>query len=293
MYSTSRKEFVDIFCMLYNKIDSALNDCELTNETRVITNDTAKAKAEIIQNINDNTNDRIESLEKLINSALSRNNAVTADQLPSEEVYLGYNKRIKDIISNHQTSETFQCAIETLNEVIGDIADTTNDLSAENRELLLLFVRDSQAQYYVNSGEFEKAKKAITKAEAYIKKTHTNEYKRHFFISAYILVLCDNKDSYEKALSLLAKAIEIDSHYHIAVFMYHEIKSLLSQTSIDEQISEIEEYFQNYVNSTEDANCFRHITMHWAVYISIIAFMKKPLKIFRLPKRTNKTSLIN
>ena len=190
-----------------------------------------------------------ENLLKRITEVIT-NKSPQAEQLPSEDIYLGYNRRIKIIIEECQDADSFKKALNELNAVVQDIIDDVDSFSTDNRKKILLYLYDTIAQYHANTGDLDEATKIINRAETYVSRPEKDEYKRHYFIKAYILTQFQDKSKYNDIISLLNKAIEIDKSYHNAVFLKSDMEALAFSKSFEEQISTLELHYENFIKTS-------------------------------------------
>jgi len=101
-------------------------------------------------------------------------------------------------------------------------------------------------------GDLVQALQLIDRADKYRDSQDIADYKRHYFVHAYILYQLHDYEKYEEALTLLKKAIALDSKYHAAVFLKYNVEAILFTASFDEQFSNLETYYIQHIKPTGD-----------------------------------------
>ena len=264
-FANLKSTISNIFWNLYVTIDKAINNCGFNQETRKITNQIRAESKEILLKSIESAEQlsemqaSLQNLEQITeqilrnqshNPALSKN--PNSDSFPDDEVYAQHYSRIKEIIDTNQTVESFPKAIKELNETIHDILENITQVSEDNRHLLLLYLYDTQAQYHANMGDLEQALQLIARADNQRGTQDKADYKRHYFIHAYILFQFHDNYKYKDSLILLEKAIALDNTYHAAVLLKFNLDAILLNSSFDEQLSSLEQYFKLHIESTDD-----------------------------------------
>jgi len=265
-----------VFKNLYATIDTAINNYVLNEETRTIANKAEASKVEIMEQSQKQYNDlvaRFESLSKRLDGESVISKASINDELLSDKAYEKYSQKIKDIMRDYQTIETYQKAIDELNSVISDIVGSVEELTSENRRMILLFLYDTQAQYYVNMGKLDKALQAIERAETQRHDPDKDEHKRHYFIKAYVLIQYNCDDKYREALANLNKAVALDNFYHSAVFLKHKLEASLSLSNYETQITILNDYYKDHVELSED-------NTRTAEYYETLGFISKQYSLY-------------
>ena len=261
LYIGQKGIIFDIFMRLYETIDSAINDCKFSEETRIITN-------KITESTNTNTQAFQKMQKTLEEIRLSINQFATASPLlnsksimsntseviasEKDEIYNQYYQRVKNIINENQGNERLHNGIYELNAVIQDIADNAHDMSFEGRVKLLLYVHDTLAQFHVNIGDLDKAQLSIEKAEKHVKNLGEADCARHYFINAYVLMHFRCEEKYKSALDLLDKSISTGELDHNAVLLKFKIESVLSLSSHYDQILKLEQFFTEHIEECKD-----------------------------------------
>jgi len=242
-----------IFNHLYEIIDNTLNEYGMDNQTRILANKITQNSEELLNAVT-NKSDLMEEKLNLLVAAL---NTPVIDSGLNESIYKEYKDKIANIINSNDNNDPlkYKTIIHELDELIQDIIDITQKITEHNLHVLLCHLYDTQALYYTNLGDLNKAHQLIAKIDnTYIKNINDiDTAKRHYYIKSYILVQHFDFEKNREALTNINKAIEIDPNYHVAIMLKYEIESYLFSETIGKEIGNLNKYYDEYIAHIDDS----------------------------------------